>query len=81
MTYGYSADISIDAGRYNAAICEAIQADAKYYDGPDEVKVWLEGAVHIRVSANRLPHLRAGLNSVLRLARAAAGSLESIDYN
>ena len=81
MTSRFSAHIIIDAGPRNDAIYGAILVDGRYYDGPDHTHVSLDGGVQVDVSANRISHLRAGVNSVLRLAQAADDSIESVDYN
>ena len=81
MTSRFSARITIDAGSRNEAIYEAVLADGRYYDGPDRIGVSLDKHVDIDVSADRISHLRAGINSVLRLAQAADGAIESVGYN
>ena len=81
MTSRFSARIAIDAGPRNGAIYGAVSADGRYYDGPDRIRVSLNECVDIEVSADRVSHLRAGVNSVLRLAQAADGAIESVGYN
>lgn len=81
MTSRFSARISIDAGSRNGAIYGAVSADGRYYDGPDHIRVSLNDRVDIEVSADRISHLRAGVNSVLRLAHAADCAIESVGYN
>ena len=81
MTSRFSARITIHAGPRNHAIYEAVLADGRYYDGPDHSRVSQDEHVDIDVSADRISHLRAGVNSVLRLAQAADGAIESVGYN
>ena len=81
MTSRFSARITIDAGPRNGAIYGAVSADGRYYDGPDHVQVSLEDGVQIEVSADRISHLRAGVNSALRLAQTADETIESVGYN
>ena len=81
MTSRFSARITIDAGPRNDAIYESVLADGRYYDGPDHTTVLLNRHVRIDVSADRISHLRAGINSVLRLAQAADEAIESVGYN
>lgn len=78
MTSRFSAEITIDAGPHTEAIFRSIQVDNAYYTGPDSVQVTLEGVIRVTVSADRMSHLRAGVNSVLRLAKAGGESLESV---
>ena len=65
-------------GPRTEAVFKSIQVDNSYYDGPDTVDISLDGAaIRIIVSADRVSHLRAGINSVLRLAKTSSESLES----
>ncbi len=81
MTSRFSADIAVDAGPRNKAVYDAVTADGRYYDGPDDVDVQLDDMVRIRVSSDRVAHLRAAVNSALRLARTADDSIRSVGYN
>ncbi len=78
MTSRFRADITIDAGPHSKAIFRSIQVDNAYYTGPDSVRVAYDGAIRVAVSADRVSHLRAGVNSVLRLAKAGGESLQSV---
>lgn len=78
MTSRFRADVELDATPNNAAVFQAVATDSSYYDGPDSVDVSLDGSIRITVSANRLAHLRAGLNSALRLAKAGNDAVESV---
>ena len=78
MTSRFSAEIVIDAGPHTEAVFKSIQVDNSYYDGPDTVDISLDGVIRITVSADRVSHLRAGINSVLRLAKTGSESLESV---
>ena len=77
MTSRFRADITIDAGPHTGAIFRSIQVDNAYYTGPDSVQVTYDGVIRVAVSADRVSHLRAGVNSVLRLAKAGDESLQS----
>lgn len=81
MTSKFSAHVDIDAGTRNAAIYDAIMADELYYDGPDNMAVQLNEKVCIDMEASRVSHLRAAVNSALRLALAADDTILSVDYN
>ena len=81
MTSRFSANITIQAGPRNRAIHDAVYADARYYEGPDNIRMHLGDAINVSVSADSITHLRAGVNSVLRLAAAADDSIKSISYN
>lgn len=79
MTSRYSADIILDAGSYAKSVFDSIEVDSRYYEGPDTILVRLDdhGIIRIEVRADRIPHMRAALNSVLRLAQAAEDTLRS----
>ncbi|MBI1657434.1 MAG: hypothetical protein IS632_01485 [Thaumarchaeota archaeon] len=81
MTSRFRARITIRAGPRNGAIYGAVSADGLYYEGPDRVRMSLEDDVQIDITADRISHLRAGVNSVLRLAQAADDSIRSVGYN
>lgn len=81
MTSKFRAHIRIDAGPYTKAVYQSILVDNAYYTGPDAVSVTLDDAVLVCLTADRVSHLRAGVNSVLRLAQAAIDSLKSLSYN
>lgn len=81
MTSKFSASVVVRAGPRNGSIYDAISADGLYYDGPDHVHISLDDGVRIEVAAERISHLRAGINSVLRLAQAADHSITSVGYN
>ena len=81
MTSRFRARITVQADTRNDAIYGAVSADGLYYEGPDRVRVSLEDGVRIDITADRISHLRAGVNSVLRLAQAADDSIRSVGYN
>ena len=81
MTSRFRAHITIRADSRNGAIYGAVLADSLYYEGPDHVRMSLEDGVRIEITADRISHLRAGVNSVLRLAQAADDSIRSVGYN
>lgn len=81
MTSRFRARITIRAGPRDGAIHDAVAADGLYYDGPDHMQVSLEDGVRIDIAADRISHLRAGVNSALRLAQAADDSIRSVGYN
>ena len=82
MISRFSASIRLDAGPSARALHDSLSVDNAYYDGPDTVDIRRtdDGIIIIEVSASRLAHLRAGINSVLRLAKAAHGTIESADF-
>ena len=91
MTSRYSARIVVAAGDRAPAVLAAVEADARFHPDSDAaaVRVSAGGAqdapapalaaaaetVDIGIDADELPHLRAGVNSTLRLVQAAYESI------
>lgn len=88
MTSRYSARIRVDAGDRAPAVLAAVGADAKFHpeSGQEAVRVsagagggegpgGARAAVAVDIGADQLPHLRAGVNSTLRLVQAAYESI------
>lgn len=75
MTSKCRASVSIEAGAAARALFDAISSDGGP-EGGSSIRTSLDGTrVTMEVDADRLQHLRAALNSHLRLAHA---SLESV---
>ena len=78
MTSKYKTDIVIDAGPYTKSVYESILVDNEYYDGPDSIDIsYDDDSIKITVTATRLAHMRAGINSILRLVQAAHDTLST----
>lgn len=78
MTSRFRARISVDAGDRNAAVFESISVDNSYYpENPSKTTMSISDVITIDVQSDQLSHLRAGLNSLLRLVQASAESIES----
>lgn len=78
MTSRYRTDIVIDAGQYTKSVYESILVDNEYYDGPDAIDIsYNDKSIKITVTAKRLAHMRAGINSILRLVQAAHDTLRT----
>ncbi len=78
MTSSFSARITVDAGDKTKAIFDSIGIDntvkTSIQMGDDDD----DDAILIRVESENLAHLRANLNSTLRLIRACHDSIESV---
>lgn len=75
----YSAKIEISAGKRTRAIFSSIDADNKFYDeNPTKTEFLLGDKITILVEAQEIAHLRANLNSTLRLVQASNDSIESV---
>lgn len=79
MTLNFSAQISIDAKEKTRAIFDSVNTDNEFYpDNPVKTKISFDGKLTIAVESDQLTHLRANLNSTLRLIQASYDSIESV---
>ncbi|MGI0082000.1 MAG: KEOPS complex subunit Pcc1 [Nitrosopumilaceae archaeon] len=79
MTSRYSAQIKISAQEKTKSIFESLQTDNKFYsENPTKTKFFLDKEITIQIDAQELSHLRANLNSTLRLVQTSHDSLESV---
>ena len=79
MTLNCSAEIIIDAKENSEAIYESINIDNEFYpENPVKTKITFDKKIIISVESDHLPHLRANLNSTLRLIKASNDSIESV---
>lgn len=79
MTSNYSAKIQIFAGKKNKAIFKSLETDNKFYDeNPTHTKMSLDKGITILIDTQELAHLRANLNSTLRLIQTSNDAIESV---
>jgi len=79
MTLNYSADITVDAKDKTKAIFDSVNTDNEFYpDNPVKTKIKFNKKITISVESNQLTHLRANLNSTLRLIQASHDTIESV---
>ncbi len=79
MTLSFSAKITIDAKEKTKAIFDSVNTDNDFYpENPVKTKIKLDDKITIFVDSDHLPHLRANLNSTLRLIQASYDSIESV---
>ncbi len=79
MTLNFSAKITVDAKEKTYAIFDSINTDNEFYpDNPVKTEITLDKKIIISVESNQLTHLRANLNSTLRLIQASYDSIESV---
>lgn len=76
----FSAEISVNTKEKTKAIFDSISADNKFYpENPTRTRISRKkNTLQILIESEELPHLRANINSVLRLIQASHDSLESI---
>ena len=79
MTLKFSARISLDAKENTKAIFDSINTDNKFYpENPTRTKMSLNKTMKIHLESDQLPHLRANLNSTLRLIQACYDTIQSV---
>jgi len=76
----YSAKIEISAGKRTKSVFDSLEADNRFYDeNPTKTKFSLDdNKITILIDAQEVAHLRANLNSTLRLVQASNDSIESV---
>jgi len=76
MTLNFSADITVDAQDKTRAIFDSVNIDNKFYpENPVKTEIKFNEKLTISVESNHLAHLRANLNSTLRLIQASHDTL------
>jgi KEOPS complex subunit Pcc1 len=79
MMSSFNAKITIDAKEKTKAIFDSISTDNDFYpENPTKTNMSLNDKITISVESNHIPHLRANLNSTLRLIQASYDSIESV---
>ncbi len=79
MTLKFSAKITVDAKEKTKAIFDSVNTDNDFYpENPVKTEIKFNEKLTISVESDHLPHLRANLNSTLRLIRASNDSIESV---
>jgi len=79
MTLNYSAKITVDAKDKTNAIYDSVNTDNEFYpENPTKTKISLDKEIIIELESNHLPHLRANLNSTLRLLQASYDTINSV---
>jgi len=79
MTLNFSAKITVDAKDKSKAIYDSVDIDNKFYpENPVKTLIEFNEKITINVESDHLAHLRANLNSTLRLIQASYDSIESV---
>ena len=80
MMSNFSAKIIVDAKKKTKAIFDSINIDNEFYpENPTNTKMKFEEKIEITVESEHLPHLRANLNSTLRLIQGSYNAILSVD--
>ena len=79
MTLNFSAKITVDAKDKTKAIYDSVNIDNEFYpENPVKTQITFNEKITIAVETDQLTHLRANLNSTLRLIQASYDSIESV---
>jgi KEOPS complex subunit Pcc1 len=76
MTSSFSAKITVDAKDKSKAIHDSVNIDNEFYpENPVKTLIEFDEKIVISVESEHLAHLRANLNSTLRLIQASYDSI------
>ena len=79
MTLNFSTKIEFSADKYTKAIFDSVSTDNKFYpENPTKTKISHKNKIIIQIDSDQIPHLRANLNSTLRLIQASYDSINSV---
>ena len=79
MTLNFSTEIEFSAGKQTKAIFDSVSTDNKFYpENPTKTKITFNEKIRIEIKSDQIPHLRANLNSTLRLLQASSDSINSV---
>ena len=79
MILNYSAKIILDAKENTKAIFDSVNTDNEFYpENPVKTEIKFDKKLTISVESDQITHLRANLNSTLRLIQASHDSIESV---
>jgi KEOPS complex subunit Pcc1 len=80
MTSNFSSKITVDAKEKTRAIFDSINTDNEFYpENPTKTSMKLQEKIVISIESEQISHLRANLNSTLRLIQASYDAIESVD--
>ena len=79
MTLNFSAKITVDAKDRSKAVYDSVNIDNEFYpENPVKTQIKFNEKIIISAESEHLTHLRANLNSTLRLIQASYDSIESV---
>ena len=79
MTFNFSTKIEFSADKQTKAIFDSVSIDNKFYpENPTKTKITFNKKIKIEIESDQIPHLRANLNSTLRLIQASYDSINSV---
>ena len=80
MTSSFNTKIEIDAEEKTSAVFDSVNIDNKFYpENPTKTEMFCSDKITILVESNNLAHMRANLNSCIRLIQTGYDSNKSVD--
>ena len=80
MTSRFNAQIEVDAEEKTNAVFDSVNIDNKFYpENPTKTEIFYKDKITILVESSQLPHLRANLNSSIRLIQASFDSIKAVN--
>ena len=80
MTSNYSSKIIVNAKEKTKSIFDSVNTDNQFYpENPTKTEITLnDSTLEIDIESDQIPHLRANLNSTLRLIQASYDVIDSV---
>jgi len=79
MTLKINAKIQFFSDEETSSIYHSINTDNEFYpENPTKTKISFDKEILIELESEHLPHLRANLNSTLRLLQASYDTINSV---
>ena len=79
MTLSFSTKIEFSAEQATKAIFDSVSTDNKFYpENPTKTKISYDKKILVEIKSEQISHLRANLNSTLRLLQASYDSINSV---
>ena len=79
MTLNFNSKIEFSAGQETRAIFDSVSTDNKFYpENPTKTKISYDKKILVEIKSEQISHLRANLNSTLRLLQASSDSINSV---
>ena len=80
MTSNFNAKIEVDAEEKTSAVFDSVNIDNKFYpENPTKTEMFCSDKITFLDESNNLAHMRANLNSCIRLIQTGYDSIESVD--
>ncbi len=79
MTLKFNAKIQFFSDNETSSIYDSINTDNEFYpENPTKTKISFDKEILIELESEHLPHLRANINSTLRLLQASYDTINSV---